>query len=118
MNGAKAISKEEIDYRLYQGRNDDIRRKNTLLEYCKNKSVLDFGCGFGGFIKEISKTVKSVAGVELSACEREYLKKVGYRVEKNIDNYKEKFDVITLFHVFEHLLNPNFLLAQRNYTFL
>jgi len=70
---------------------------------CQGKKVLDFGCGYGGFLKRICDVADECAGVELGNRERDYLNSSGIRCLKSIDEYNEKFDVITLFHVFEHL---------------
>jgi len=76
------------------------------MKWCKNKEVLDFGCGFGGFIKGMQDVAKCICGVEISTTERNYLTVEGISVENKIEKFGKKFDVITLFHVFEHLFNP------------
>ena len=43
---------------------DDYRRVNQFKRYLKNKDILDFGCGWGGFLKNI-KNYKSLYGIEL-----------------------------------------------------
>ena len=106
MNGKPEMYVEEIQKRIDEGKTDDLRRVETVKSWCENKDVLDFGCGFGGFLKGISNVAKTAVGVELSLCERNYLKSIGLTVEDNIANYNKTFDVITLFHVFEHLSNP------------
>ena len=35
--------------------NDDLRRFFTFKKYLKNKIVLDFGCGWGGFLSKIKQ---------------------------------------------------------------
>ncbi len=111
MNGKAEMSPEEIAQRLDTCRQDDQRRVSTLSEWCQDKDVLDFGCGFGGFLEGISHVARTVAGVELGASERRYLCGRGVEVKKDIAGYQRRFDVITLFHVFEHLQNPQRWLA-------
>ncbi len=83
---------------------DDLRRAKQFSKLLKNKDVLDFGCGWGGFLK-IIKNAKSISGIELSNQEMNYIKKKLKRIEisNNINSFSKKFDVITLFHVLEHI---------------
>ena len=106
MNGKSEMSAEEIQKRIAECKVDDLRRVQMVNQWCAGKDVLDFGCGFGGFLRGISSIAKNAVGVELSLTERKYLKSLSLTVEDSIDKYEEKFDVITLFHVFEHLSNP------------
>ena len=106
MNGKNSMSFEEITTRLDECRDDDKRRAAMVLPWIKNKTILDFGCGFGGFISFVSDIVKSVSGVELGNDELDYMLGQGYDVKKSILEYDNQFDVITMFHVFEHLRNP------------
>ena len=89
-------------------KDDDERRAQFLEGYIKNRRVLDFGCGSGGVIKLISGIVSNVAGVELENDKREYLNKEGFECFSSIDAIPEdaEYDVITLFHVLEHLPDP------------
>ena len=43
---------------------DDYRRAGQFEKNLKNKDVLDFGCGWGGFLRNV-KNYKSLSGVEL-----------------------------------------------------
>lgn len=43
---------------------DDKRRVKQFQNICKNKAVLDYGCGWGGFLKKL-KLTKSLSGIEL-----------------------------------------------------
>ena len=83
---------------------DDVRRAEHFKKVCKKKDILDFGCGWGNFLLNI-KSAKSLSGVELR---EECLKKISklknkIRVKKNINDFEKKFDVITMFHVLEHI---------------
>ena len=105
MNG-KRMSIEEIQARLESCKADDKRRADMVAPWIRGKRVLDFGCGFGGFIKYASNIAGSVSGVELGSDEIEYMHGLGYDVSDSIDSFTDLFDVITLFHVFEHLKDP------------
>lgn len=96
--------------------NDDLRRVNMLKDIVCNKSVLDFGCGNGGFLRNLGETVRKGAGVELDNYCRETLISEGITCKKYIDEYSEKFGVITMFHVIEHLSDPISILHNlKNY---
>lgn len=86
MNGKKTLSDEEIRNRLESCKSDDSRRANMLKEICENKDLLDFGCGFGGFLSNIKDYCKSVQGVELGVSERNYLNNKGYNIKKLLMN--------------------------------
>jgi len=83
---------------------DDIIRINKFQSTIKNKDILDFGCGWGGFLRGLKKA-KSLNGVELrKECidyVRKKLKKI--KILNNINSFKNNFDIITLFHVLEHI---------------
>ncbi len=106
MHETDDLSDLDVEERLELCRTDDMRRYEMIKELCFGKKVLDFGCGFGGFLKYISEVSASCCGVELGKIERDYLQKNGFCCFKTIDEAKDKFDIITLFHVFEHLSNP------------
>lgn len=77
---------------------------------------LDFGCGNGGFLKELKKRniASHLVGVELDKEARNYLLSENIEVYKNLENIDEiiKFDVITMFHVIEHLENPQKVVCE------
>ena len=43
---------------LKETKNDDIRRYNFIKNKIKNKIVLDFGCGIGGFLAIAKRVLK------------------------------------------------------------
>ncbi len=106
MNGKEVLTDEDIKNRIESCKSDDLRRANMLMDKCINADLLDFGCGLGGFLNAVKDRCKSVQGVELSNSERNYLISNGFDVKKTIDEFDCVFDIVTLFHVFEHLNNP------------
>lgn len=100
------MSDLDIEQRLLLFKKDDERRYEKVRSLCKGKNILDFGCGFGGFLNYISEVTDKCCGVELGQNERDYLNSKGIICKRFIDEYNEKFDVITLFHTFEHLSEP------------
>jgi len=86
---------------------DDLRRYNQFKKITKNKSILDVGCGNGGYLKLNSNSANLCSGFELrknciNFINRKYKK---IRVYSDYSQIKCKFDVITAFHVLEHLPN-------------
>ena len=83
---------------------DDKRRVVQHNKFLKNKKILDFGCGWGGFLKRTIKA-KSLVGVELRKECIFYIKKniKKIMVSDNLNNLNEKYDIITMFHVLEHI---------------
>ena len=83
---------------------DDKRRVVQHNKILKNKKILDFGCGWGGFLKRTTKA-KSLTGVELRKECIFYIKKNIKKivVSDNLNNLNEKYDIITMFHVLEHI---------------
>jgi 2-polyprenyl-3-methyl-5-hydroxy-6-metoxy-1,4-benzoquinol methylase len=79
---------------------DDNRRAIQFEKILKNKDILDFGCGWGGFLRDI-KNYKSISGVELRKECIDYIKKIN--ISNNINFIDKKFDIITMFHVLEHI---------------
>lgn len=95
---------------FYKWRNetliDDTRRYEFLKNSLINKKVLDFGSGNGGFLKLTKNISKKVLGVELEKAVIPFYKEESICIENNLDNINDKFDVITSFHVIEHIKEP------------
>mgnify|MGYP001253465580 CR=1 FL=1 len=83
---------------------DDTRRAKQFKKFFVEKDVLDFGCGWGNFLSKL-KSAKSLNGVELrKECLNSIKKKNNkINIETNINNFVKKFDIITMFHVLEHI---------------
>jgi len=84
--------------------NDDYRRASQFEKILKNKNILDFGCGYGGFLMNLKK-YKSLTGVELRKDCINYIRRNFNKINisNDINSLNKKFDVITIFHVLEHL---------------
>jgi len=83
---------------------DDYRRIDQFSKILNHKDILDFGCGWGGFLKNI-QNFKTLCGVELRG---ECINHINNNIKKinisdNINSFQKKFDVITMFHVLEHI---------------
>lgn len=92
---------------------DDNRRYKTLKHICAGKSVLEFGCGNGGFLRKIKNVASNVAGIELMDEAREYITKSdGIKVYQTIDAIEKNYDVVCMFMVIEHLNDPDEVLKK------
>ena len=92
---------------------DDRRRKNKFNKLFLGKDVLDFGCGWGNFLKMLKKT-KSKSGIEVGEAFLKFIKNRNKSivVKKSIFDFDKKFDYITLFHVLHYLPNQIELLKN------
>lgn len=108
-NMASNIAQARID-----AEDDDERRTSFCKNYVKNKKVLDFGCGSGGFINKVKGITHHIAGVELEYDKRDYITNEGTICYGNIREIpsEERYDIITMFHVLEHLPDPIDILNQ------
>ena len=70
----------------------------------KNKDILDFGCGWGGFLRNL-KNYKSLNGVELRKENINFIKNniKKINISNKINSFEKNFDIITMFHVLEHI---------------
>lgn len=111
MFGAECPS---IETRLRSGEHDDDRRSRSLAGLLTNKRILDFGCGAGGFLLKASKVAESVEGVEPEARVRTRWagKWVIHSSLEDLEGQSKRFDVITAFHVLEHLPDPKATLMR------
>ena len=85
-----------------------LKNKLGLIKSLKKdaKSILDIGAGTGDFLSFIQSESMSVTGIEPNPKARELAKNKGFFLEEDIKNVKGKlFDVITMWHVLEHIPN-------------
>ena len=90
---------------------DNSRRKNLILsnvDDSKKVSVLDVGAGSGEFLLNIQSEVGEVSAVEPNIGLQGLITKKLSRVNvfNDTSEIKGKFDVITAFHVIEHVIDP------------
>lgn len=91
-------------------------RKLIILDYFPSKkrlSILDVGCGDGDFLKDIGGKRFNRFGIDIGVNEKK--KMDGIKIyDGDFLNTKinEKYDVITMFHVIEHLQEPRKALVK------
>ncbi len=99
--------------RLYHTvRNIMLKRKAKLIgKLTEGKKLLDIGCGTGYFPYFMSQNGYEASGMELDEEARKFAKN-NFNISVHDPNQllnmdkKEEFDVITLWHVLEHLHDP------------
>jgi|TARA_B100001093_G_scaffold518727_1_gene604654 2-polyprenyl-3-methyl-5-hydroxy-6-metoxy-1,4-benzoquinol methylase len=86
---------------------DTLRRKKFFKNNIKKKKWLDIGTGSGGILDALKNISSKCHSVEPNKIMRGKLKQAGYKVFKSSkEANKNYYDVITMFHVFEHLTDP------------
>jgi 2-polyprenyl-3-methyl-5-hydroxy-6-metoxy-1,4-benzoquinol methylase len=106
MHGAEPMP---MDVWLKMTNWDDQRRYDMLKPLLPNKRLLDFGCGAGGFLNKAQKLAAAVVGLELE-------RRVHEHWNGQITIYSDAelagggFDLISSFHVIEHLSDPRAML--------
>lgn len=110
-------SKKTIFERFYQiAKSINLNNKlNLINEVSKGKKILDYGCGVGDYLEFMQKNGYDVLGMEPNEAARKIAQtKIGQSkvISKELKNINEKFDVITLWHVLEHIPNLNEIIGE------
>lgn len=105
-------TKKGVVNKLYHAvRSYSIYKKyNLIAPFLKEKTILDYGCGTGEFLKFCKQKGAAIYGCDPSDIARQ---KASANTGSNIlnpdqyKNFKTKVDVITMWHVLEHV--PDFI---------
>lgn len=110
-SGMHGQSPQPIEEWLRESSADDERRFQMLQSALVNKRVLDFGSGAGGFVRKARSVVREIAAVEperrVQAHWRDQM-----TIHSSIEDAGGDYDVITAFHVVEHLSDPRGMLRK------
>lgn len=90
---------------------DDQRRFEMLKVAMINRKVLDFGCGAAGFLNKSQVLAAEVAGVELEDRVHQYWGDA-IALYSDLEKAGDDYDLITAFHVVEHLPDPRTILKK------
>jgi 2-polyprenyl-3-methyl-5-hydroxy-6-metoxy-1,4-benzoquinol methylase len=100
-------SKKSLLDKVYQRvKNTTLKRKLKLIDSFKtsSKNILDVGAGTGDFLKVCRNNCWNVFGVEPNLDARNIAAKKGITLQESLSEVKNiQFDVITLWHVLEHV---------------
>lgn len=102
-------SKEGREAGLKATAEDDSRRANMLRPLVSGKAYADVGAGLGGVLDLVKDSVREVHAVEPQRIARATLERIGYTAHGSITELISsgvRFDLISLFHVFEHMVQP------------
>jgi SAM-dependent methyltransferase len=86
---------------------DSERRHRVYRQFTIAKTICDFGCGSGSFLKLVRPTAKKVFGVELQQSFADALEASGIACRPSLDAIDESLDLVTSFHSLEHLPDPS-----------
>jgi 2-polyprenyl-3-methyl-5-hydroxy-6-metoxy-1,4-benzoquinol methylase len=101
--------------KIYQiARKYALGKKRRLIEkHFSKKSLLDIGCGTGDFLLEMKNHGWQVTGYEPESKAKQIAVQKGVGVTEDLNQLPEQsFDVITLWHVLEHVPNLQEQLQQ------
>ena len=105
----KAASHDRLAYHEYQIQIGNYYLQHFVKPYTKGKKILDVGCGEGGVLTAFEKAGYNCTGLEYSPARVEYAREKGSSnikfIQGNIEEFSgdEKFDVIMMLDVIEHL---------------
>lgn len=108
-SGMHGESLPEIGEWLKETEKDDERRFQFLKEKLVNRKILDFGCGVGGFLLKAKNVAHIAEGMELESRLQPHFKNNQVSVYSNFEEITTKqksYDLITAFHVLEHISDP------------
>ncbi|CAM4180780.1 MULTISPECIES: class I SAM-dependent methyltransferase [Flavobacterium] len=89
------------------------KKVNLLSKYNTKGSVLDIGAGTGDFLIAAKKSDWNTTGIEPSGKAKKIAIDKGVSFENSLADLKnESFDVITMWHVLEHVPNLEFQIAE------
>jgi 2-polyprenyl-3-methyl-5-hydroxy-6-metoxy-1,4-benzoquinol methylase len=108
MHGAEPTP---MDTWLKQTEWDDQRRFDMVKAMLPNNRLLDFGCGAAGFLQRTRSLAAEVTGIELETRVRDHWAgKI--KIVPGVEAAGGGYDLITAFHVIEHLPDPRAMLTR------
>lgn len=104
---------QNLDDFLRETHEDDQRRFQQIKPLISGKRFLDVGCGGGGILRKAQGWCSLAAGVEPQTKWRAEMQGRGVTIYSDLGEVAESsFDVVSLFHVLEHIADPKPFLAE------
>ena len=111
-------SKKTFFDKVYQSvKNITLKNKLKLINsfQTSSKNILDIGAGTGDFLKVCANNSWTIFGTEPSEAARKVAAQKRIILEEDLSKFtKRKFDVITLWHVLEHVIDLEEYIHQLN----
>lgn len=83
-------------------------KQNIIANQQSIGSILDVGCGTGEFLQRMKSSGWQVSGIEpIDTARKKAAQILNQTIHESLENTIGEFDVITLWHVLEHLPNLN-----------
>ena len=106
-----------FDKVYFKIRKINLKKKyNLICRYKSGNSILDIGCGTGEFLNMFKLNNWKVSGIESNKNAREIARNkngIEVRDDKSYNQLEDKqFDVISMWHVLEHVYDTDFQLKQ------
>jgi 2-polyprenyl-3-methyl-5-hydroxy-6-metoxy-1,4-benzoquinol methylase len=100
--------------RSYRIQRFGVERINLIKKFIPSGKLLDIGCGVGWFLEAAKSEGFEIYGQEISSELADYTSEsLGIKVfTEEISNIKQKFDVITMFDLIEHVMDPKKLILE------
>ncbi len=96
---------------LRESEQDDQRRFEMLKSDVVGRRVLDFGCGAGGFVKSAKPLALEICAIEPERRVHDYWGDA-FTIYSDLDEAGGGYDLVTAFHVIEHLPDPREILEK------
>jgi SAM-dependent methyltransferase len=104
---ASFYSRLSTDEGYYPDNKWEFDKAIEVISQFKPASILEIGCGEGHFLSRITACAKRVLGVDINSRALAIAEKKGLNVSnQSIEEIDEKFDMVVLFQVLEHLELP------------
>lgn len=109
------ISNHEKEKKLFLQNNQNLIK---IIKSLKFKSICDIGCGTGYILSQFSKKKKYLLGIDNDSHALQIASRYGEVKNVNLNkktlSINSKFDLVTLYHVIEHIKKPEHLLKNIN----
>ena len=114
MHGSEPL---DVAQSRIEGSQDDLRRVRAIFDLMnEGETILDIGCGAGGFIHGLKLGGVSTFGLELDETASAALTLDGFCIWPQLENIPEsvrsEVRIVTMFHVLEHLQDPRVFLRR------